>query len=51
MERKTDNIRAILVVFVIGLAISGFTTIQSAEDSATSAAAVAELQANTRASD
>jgi uncharacterized protein YceK len=51
MERKTDTIRAILVIFVIGLAISGFTSIKTADDATVSADAVSEMIANTRLND
>jgi hypothetical protein len=32
MDRKPDIIRAVVLVFAIGLVISGFTSIQASED-------------------
>lgn len=42
MEHKPDSIRAILLVFAIGLAVTGFTSLQASEEkrSATSTAGV-----------
>ena len=32
MERKPDSIRAIVLVFAVGLVITGFTSLQAAEE-------------------
>lgn len=42
MERKPDMIRALLLVFAIGLVISGFTTIHASEDEALAAPPLVE---------
>ncbi|MCK7550355.1 MULTISPECIES: hypothetical protein [Marinobacter] len=49
MEHKPDSIRAILLVFAIGLAITAFTSLQASEDkrSTTSAAGVLVSSADT----
>ncbi|MDX1633331.1 MAG: hypothetical protein R3280_01715 [Marinobacter sp.] len=45
MERKPDVIRAVLLVFAIGLAISGFTSIRTSEEGVSAAPVVSEAQA------
>ncbi|MBS8240278.1 hypothetical protein DYI22_07145 [Marinobacter lipolyticus] len=32
MERKPDSIRAIVLVFAVGLVITGFTSLQASEE-------------------
>ncbi len=32
MERKPDIIRSIVLIFAVGLVITGFTTLQASED-------------------
>ncbi len=45
MERKPDVIRAVLLIFAIGLAISGFTSIRTQDDRASVAPIVSEAPA------
>lgn len=42
MERKPDVIRAVLLIFAIGLVISGFTSIRTADDGAATAPVISE---------
>ncbi|MDX1458310.1 MAG: hypothetical protein R3276_12040 [Marinobacter sp.] len=48
MQRKPDIIRAIVVIFVIGLAVTGITSLQASESGASRGAQAAEVLGYTR---
>ncbi len=51
MERKPDMIRVVVIIFTIGLVITGFSSIQSSGRDTTTVKAVAESSVLARISD
>ncbi len=48
MQRKPDTIRAIVVIFAIGLAVTGIASLQASEKDASRGAQAAQIMGYTR---